>query len=348
MMWVVGCLWPIQGAGIQTQLCFIFFTMLQGVTGMEGAEPTVPDQRSWLWHIQDEKLLFTQLMCTSCFFQPLAVAKNTWNPSASQNNNVITHFCSYRPYQSLICFLGSIRNEVHLLNKSTQDIHSEWKMWKHTMPWWSFQLGKVGFLPLPVLLHQQWCTGSQMPPPASTSSSVTGKYRLLLPSWAGSAPCWVQLCAKPALLWYKRGGILRTPATNRKNTIRRGRGQLLQGSTPQGKRTGTACICSCSSTTQLEEHKNVVTKFKGDCFLKCWAQQLTCFLSNVNSFRLKKKKKKSSKVFWCLFLSNPSPFSYLTKLRLNLKSSICLSFWKHLAFLTSSSFSILENGMQRD
>jgi len=267
------------------QPCFIFSShYVAGVTGLEGAEPSVPDQRSRLWHTQDEKLLFTQLMCTPCFFQPLAVAKNTWNPSASRNYNVITRFCSYRPYQSLICFLGSIRNGVHLLNKSTQDIHSEWKMWKHTMPWWGFQLEKVGFLPLPVLLHQQWRAGSQMPPPASTSSSVTSKYRLLLPSWAGSAPCWVQLCAKPALLWYKRGGILRTPAANRKKTIRRGRGQLLQGSTPQGKWTGTACICSHSSTTQSEERKNVVTEFKGDCFLKCWAQQLTCYLSNVNSF----------------------------------------------------------------
>lgn len=54
-------------------------------------KPVYLTKEVFLWHIQDEKPLFTQLMCISCFFQPLVTAKSNWIYTVSQKYNVVSH-----------------------------------------------------------------------------------------------------------------------------------------------------------------------------------------------------------------------------------------------------------------
>lgn len=116
----------LKGLEHELSFCFIFSThYLQVSQDLEGAEPSVPDQRSWLWHIQDEKLLFTQLMFTSCSLHPLVTAKHKWIQFASRNYNVILHFCLYSPNQSIICFVflaASEMNYIYWINQSRASI----------------------------------------------------------------------------------------------------------------------------------------------------------------------------------------------------------------------------------
>lgn len=128
MLGVVACLWPATSKGWNTNSAFVSsFPLItsQVSQDLEGAEPSVPDQRSWLWHIQDEKLLFTQLMFTSCSLHPLVTAKHKWIQFASRNYNVMLHFCLYSPSQSIICFVflaASEMNYIYWINQCRASI----------------------------------------------------------------------------------------------------------------------------------------------------------------------------------------------------------------------------------
>lgn len=166
----------------------------------------------------------------------------------------------------------------YLLKKSIHNIHLEWKQWNSTIPRQIFHFEQVRFLLLPPLGLAMTCR-FQVLLPASFGGSVTGTYRPLLRCVIGQpgttwphAGCSSVRRASTAPIQARRG-ILTTLASNRKKTpIKIRRGQFLRGSTPQGKKKGTACTCSSSTTPHSEKHEEAVTEYKGDCFLKYQAQ----------------------------------------------------------------------------